>query len=55
VGTVGLAQPFPQWPLGTLAANLIGSYLIGIAIAFFFAPRTLAEWQLFAITGCSAV
>jgi fluoride exporter len=25
----------PQLPLGTLAANLIGGYLVGVAIAFF--------------------
>ena len=26
---------FPTLPLGTLAANLVGGYLIGLAIAFF--------------------
>lgn len=47
-----LNPKLPQWPLGTLAANLIGGYLIGIAIAFFFArPGLSPEWQLFAITG----
>lgn len=43
---------FPVIPLGTLAANLIGGYLIGLALAVFanhpgFAP----EWRLFVITG----
>lgn len=42
----------PQLPMGTLAANLIGGYLIGVAIEllgehFFFAP----EVRLFVITG----
>lgn len=47
-----LNPKLPQWPLGTLAANLIGGYLIGIAIAFFVArPGLSPEWQLFAITG----
>ena len=42
----------PAVPLGTLAANLIGGYLIGIAIAFFGAHNNLSpEWRLFIITG----
>lgn len=52
----GLAAAFnallPQLPLGTLAANLVGGYLIGVAVAIFeqvagFAP----EMRLFIITG----
>ena len=43
---------FPAIPLGTLAANLIGGYLVGIAVAVFAANASLAaEWRLFAITG----
>ena len=43
---------FPAIPPGTLAANLIGGYLIGIAVAVFAANASLApEWRLFAITG----
>ncbi len=39
-------------PLGTLAANLIGGYLIGIAVAFFGTFTQLPpEWRLFVITG----
>ena len=43
---------FPTIPPGTLAANLIGGYIIGVAVAFFasfsgFAP----EWRLLIITG----
>ncbi|MDX1802377.1 MAG: fluoride efflux transporter CrcB [Marinobacter sp.] len=43
---------FPEIPLGTLAANLIGGYLIGLAIAFFAHNTSLSpEWRLFVITG----
>ena len=39
-------------PLGTLAANLIGGYSIGLAIAFLSANTTLApEWRLAIVTG----
>ncbi|WP_414444124.1 fluoride efflux transporter CrcB [Burkholderia sp. 22PA0099] len=42
----------PNLPLGTLASNLIGGYLIGVAIVFFGAKAGLApEWRLFVITG----
>ena len=42
----------PQLPLGTLAANLAGGYLVGLALAFFTSHASLApEWRLFAITG----
>ena len=42
----------PLIPLGTLAANLIGGYLIGLAAAFFAgAPGVAPEWRLFVITG----
>jgi CrcB protein len=42
----------PAIPPGTLAANLIGGYLIGIAVAYFVAhPGIAPEWRLFAITG----
>jgi CrcB protein len=38
--------------LGTLAANLVGGYLIGLALAFFASyPSLSPEWRLFAITG----
>ncbi len=42
----------PAFPLGTLAANLIGGYLVGLAVAYFSARTDLdAAWRLFAITG----
>lgn len=41
-----------QLPFGTLAANLGGGYLIGIAVGFFSGyPGLAPEWRLFAITG----
>lgn len=43
---------YPALPLGTLSANLLGGYLIGLAIAFFTHNTTLSpEWKLFIITG----
>lgn len=47
--TVGAASLIP---LGTLISNLVGGYLIGIAIAFFGNnPNLSPEWKLFVITG----
>lgn len=41
-----------RFPVGTLAANLGGGYLIGIAVGFFAAhPDIPAAWRLFAVTG----
>ena len=43
---------YPAIPLGTLSANIIGAYLIGIAIAFFSINTSISnEWKLFIITG----
>jgi CrcB protein len=43
---------FPQLPLGTLAANILGGYLIGIAIAVFLAfPSLSPQWRLLTVTG----
>jgi fluoride exporter len=42
----------PQLPLGTLAANMLGGYLIGLAVAFFELHQGLSpEWRLLIITG----
>jgi CrcB protein len=47
-----LNRYFPAIPPGTLAANLIGCYVIGIAIAFFaLSPSITPEWRLFVTTG----
>lgn len=43
---------FPTLPLGTLTANLLGGYLIGLSIAFFAQqPGLSPEWRLLIITG----
>ncbi len=52
-GLAGRFNPVsPSLPLGTLAANLIGGYLIGVAVAYFAdRPDLPAEVRLFVITG----
>jgi CrcB protein len=43
---------FPAIPPGTLAANLIGGYLAGVALAVFpHYPGLAPEWRLLVITG----
>jgi CrcB protein len=43
---------FPTIPPGTLAANMLGGYIIGLAIAYFAqAPDIAPEWRLLIITG----
>jgi CrcB protein len=42
----------PAIPLGTLAANLIGGYVVGLCIAWFTStPDMSPEVRLFAVTG----
>ncbi|QAU35038.1 fluoride efflux transporter CrcB [Janthinobacterium sp. 17J80-10] len=52
----GLALVLHGWhnqlPLGTVAANLGGAYLIGIFLAFFQShPLLSPEWRLLIVTG----
>lgn len=48
----GFNQLWPALPPGTLLANLVGGYLIGLALALFAqAPPLAPEWRLFVITG----
>ena len=43
---------FPLIPMGTLMANLLGGYCVGLAVSFFAAsPGFAPEWRLFVITG----
>ena len=43
---------FPPIPMGTLAANLIGGYCVGLAVSFFdFFPALPLEWRRLCITG----
>jgi CrcB protein len=49
---IRLNSLFPAIPLGTLAANLIGGYIVGLAVAYFAQASNLApEWRLLVITG----
>lgn len=42
----------PDLPLGTLFANLLGGYLVGLAVAYFMQhPEVSPEWRLLIITG----
>lgn len=43
---------FPAIPPGTLVANLVGGYIIGVGAAYLAqAPDLPPEWRLFIITG----
>ena len=43
---------FPTIPPGTLTANLVGGYIIGLALACFSTYTSLPpEWRLFVMTG----
>ncbi|KRP62926.1 MULTISPECIES: fluoride efflux transporter CrcB [Pseudomonas] len=43
---------FPTIPPGTVIANLVGGYIIGLALAFFAStPSVSQEWRLLIMTG----
>lgn len=47
-----LNSVFPTIPPGTLAANLIGAYIVGICVAFFATFSAISpEWRLLVVTG----
>jgi CrcB protein len=47
---LNMLHPFVS--VGTLVANLLGGYLIGMAVAFFAGhPGIAPEWRLLAVTG----
>jgi CrcB protein len=49
---VWLNGQFPALPPGTLVANLVGGYLIGLALALLaHEPHLPPEWRLFIVTG----
>jgi len=51
-GLTAWLNPRMELPLGTLAANLIGGFLVGIAVALFADRADLSPaWRLFIITG----
>ena len=51
--STGIAYAFPQaFPWGTLAANLIGGYLIGVCVGVFQGlPHLDPLWRLALVTG----
>jgi CrcB protein len=47
--TVGVASMIP---LGTLFSNMVGGYLVGLAVAYFGNnPQLSPEWKLLVVTG----
>ena len=49
---IALNAVLPELPMGTLLANLVGGYLIGVAMTVFEHAGGLApEWRLLIITG----
>jgi CrcB protein len=49
---VWLTPLMPAMPLGTLAANLVGGYFVGVALAVFaLRPELPPEARLFVVTG----
>lgn len=49
---LALNHVIPSLALGTLVANLLGGYLIGLAAAFFAThPALGAQWSLLVVTG----
>ena len=50
--SLGLNTVLPNLPLGTLTANLVGGFIIGVAVELFTLHPVLApEIRLFVITG----
>ena len=42
----------PELPPGTLVANLVGGYVIGVAVAYFATASSIpSEWRLLIVTG----
>ncbi len=43
-------------PLGTFISNMVGGYLIGVAVAFFGNnPHLSPEWKLLVVTGLTSL
>jgi len=50
--SLALNNWFPAIPPGTLLANLVGGYIIGLAVGYFStSPDVSLLWRLFIITG----
>jgi fluoride exporter len=50
-GLVEWLNPRSTLPLGTLASNLIGGFLVGVAVAALDRADVSPAWRLFIITG----
>ena len=49
---IKLKALYPQLPLGTLSANLLGGYIIGLAASYTAQhPNLSPEWRLLIMTG----
>ena len=49
---VRLNHLLPAWPPGTLLANVLGGFIVGLAIAFFLKnPELPPEWRLLMVSG----
>ncbi|MDE2585765.1 MAG: fluoride efflux transporter CrcB [Betaproteobacteria bacterium] len=49
---VRLNALLPGMPPGTLVANIVGGYIVGLAAAYFLqVPELSPQWRLFVITG----
>lgn len=48
---LGIALNASIVPLGTLIVNLLGGFLMGVALAFFIATPSQNEFRLFIMTG----
>lgn len=40
-----------HWPLATFLVNILGCFLIGLSLPYFFAKNSLPEYRLFLVTG----
>ncbi len=50
--SIWLNARLPHFPLGTLAANLIGGFLVGVGVAYFSRHTEISPvWRMLAITG----
>jgi CrcB protein len=49
---IRLNELLPALPIGTLTANLVGGYIIGVAASYLAGhPALPVKWRLFVITG----